>query len=317
MATTKQKQMFSDFIGQEGVKKKLEYWIRAHNKGAAMPIMLFLGAKGHGKTQFAEASFKEFIGENGKPKDHGIVNCSQFNDATQFFTEFIAAIQGREITCLLDECHCLPKDVQEALLTPFNPNGETIKPIQWRGEEYELDLKKQTFILATTEPNKILKPLMERLRKVTFERYSDNQIAQIVEKKAKKINIHKSVLKQLAPTCRKSPRTATVAVEEMERFAVLEGTKKFCDKTWKKYCNTMSVKPFGLDDNEIEILRVLAERGNCSLGEVASALNMTPASVQRGIEDYLLNMRFIEIDGKRKITQAGREALEAVEAICS
>ena len=312
---TKTPPMFSNFIGQSGVKKKLAYWIESHNNGYPMPVMIFLGAKGHGKTQFAEESFNYFLDKNGKKKPHCIVNCSQFQNADQFFQEFIAPIHGVDITILLDECHCLPKDLQEALLTPFNPNGQTVKNISWKGEEYEIDLKKQTFIFATTEPNKMLKPLMERLKKVVFARYSDNEIGQIIESKIDDgIDMCEEVIDKASETCRKSPRLATEMVDEMMRFASHEGTKTFNDKTWKKFIDIMSIRRYGVDSNELEVLKVLSERGACSLNEIASSLNMTPASVQRSVEEYLLNMRFLEINGKRHITKAGREALKVIMA---
>jgi len=617
--------MFTDFIGQEGVKKKLSYWIEAHNEGYPMPVMIFLGPKGHGKTQFAEASFNYFLDKNKKKKQNCIVNCSQFKNADQFFEEFIAPIQGADVTILLDECfppyveiltvdgfvkfkdltekhkvaqvdpndgsltyvkpkrlikrhhkgelvrfknknninlpttpnhdiltyksgtmewkktkasetnlhygrsvmkasksklgrdsltvmekfliayqadgskhnsksalfsfskerktsyflklmeeggfqfkelkpraspknrkecrrflvsnveclskvisdfikpsdfsyagcaeiieemvkwdgheysddyyhysstsesnvktyqevatlagysthksvqvdskkeehssvhmliinkkksfmetqnvkrttekyegdvhcvevdsgcivvknddkivvtgncHCLPKDLQEALLTPFNPNGKTLKHISWKGEEYEIDLTRQTFIFATTEPNKMLKPLMERLKKVVFSRYSDAEISKIIKSKVSKgVTIKPTVVEKASETCRRSPRLATEMVDEMMRFATYEGTSVFNEKVWDKFTSVMNIKRYGIDSNELEVLKVLAERGACSLNEIASTLNMTPASVQRSVEEYLLNRRWIYIDGKRHISQTGREALKEI-----
>jgi len=309
------KPFYSQFIGQKGVKKRLSRYIKGSNCGVPMPPMLFLGARGHGKTEIAEATFPLIMRKDGKSKrSNCVVNCSQFKNADQFFQEAIAPTQGMEITFLFDECHMLPSDVQSALLTAFNPNGQTIKEIAWKGEVYTIDLSEQTFIFATTEPNKMLGTLKERLENITFARYSAEEIGQIILIKKLDVKIKPDVLEEIAKTCRKSPRLAAKLVVEINRYAATESVKTFDQKTWEEYMFELDVKLYGIDNNELEVLKVLADRGSCQLGELASALNMTSSAVKGGIEPYLLNMRFIEIDGTRHITQAGRKALAEILA---
>ena len=54
------KDIFDGLIGQDNVKKKLSFYLKAFNKTSICPFLNFVGAKGLGKTEFAKAFVKSF-----------------------------------------------------------------------------------------------------------------------------------------------------------------------------------------------------------------------------------------------------------------
>ncbi|HBY67719.1 MAG TPA: hypothetical protein DEG69_08175, partial [Flavobacteriaceae bacterium] len=107
--------MFETLVGQNLVKKKLQFYKESYDTSKRMPFLFFVGAKGLGKTEFA----KQFASTLGKKMIE--INCSTIRNGEQFFEQiFVPAILDKDITILFDEAHALPKDLVMAFLTIFN-----------------------------------------------------------------------------------------------------------------------------------------------------------------------------------------------------
>jgi len=71
----------------------------------------------------------------------------------------------------------------------------------------------------------------------------------------------------------------------------------------------------GLNRIEIQVLRALAEVGECSLTNLAAKTGMTVDSLRRDFEMYLQKMNMMRVDRSgRSITAKGREYLEVLNA---
>ena len=64
-------------------------------------------------------------------------------------------IANNEVTILLDEAHALPKDLTNAFLTIFNTEKDHVKDFHWEEQVFTFNFKKQTFLFATTESDKL------------------------------------------------------------------------------------------------------------------------------------------------------------------
>ena len=138
--------MFDGLIGQETLKKRLKFYSRAKDATGTLPFILFNGAKGLGKTEFAKAFAKSLK----KPMIE--INCSTVRNAEQFFEQvFIPAILDKDVTILLDECHALPRDLEMAFLTIFNVEGAKTKRFEFGESSLLFDFQRQTFLFATKE----------------------------------------------------------------------------------------------------------------------------------------------------------------------
>ena len=97
---------FSELIGQESVKRKLSFYIKAFEKTSQAPFLLLSGAKGLGKTEFAKAFAKNLSNKEGDKRAFLELNCSTIKNNEQFFEQiFLPLIMDNEITILFDECH--------------------------------------------------------------------------------------------------------------------------------------------------------------------------------------------------------------------
>lgn len=299
--------MFKELVGQKEVKSKLGFYAKAHKAGAIVPPIMFNGAKGLGKTEFA----KQFA--KGIDRKLLEINCGTIRNAQQFFEQvFMTAIAGNEITVLLDECHALPKDLTEIFLTVFNTEGAKKKEVSIGDGFATFDFTKQNFLFATTEMHKIFDPLKDRMTIVDFETYSPVDLASIIQKKVSWVNYDKGILDEVADTVRGNARSAVKRALEVKAFCNVKNKDTLSRAYWNEMKKVLGIRPFGLSNLEVQILKTLKSNGPSSLQMLSAVTGMSRSAIQRDAENNLLRSGFLEIDGKRKLTTKGRTVLERV-----
>ena len=207
---------FDGLVGQECVKKKLSFYLDAFHKTSVCPFLNLVGAKGLGKTEFARAFGKNLYNRNGGKRSFVELNCSTIKNNEQFFEQiFLPLIADNEITILFDECHALPKDLTMAFLTIFNTEKNTRKRFEWNEMTFEFDFRKQTFIFATTESDKIFPPLKDRLTTIDFDPYSQEEIGKIIKICCEGILFSDECINKVASTIRSNARSAVMRSREI------------------------------------------------------------------------------------------------------
>jgi len=83
-------------------------------------------------------------------------------------------------------------------------------------------------------------------------------------------------------------------------------------KDWKKMCGILDIKPMGLSNLEVELLKILQERGNCSLQMLSAVTGMSRTAIQKEAELYLLKRGLMKINGQREISGKGMNVLEKI-----
>ena len=86
-----------------------------------------------------------------------------------------------------------------------------------------------------------------------------------------------------------------------------------CHTEWNKMQKKFGILPFGLTNTEVQILRALNKRGACSLQMLSAITGMSRQAIQLEAENNLLRKGFMDIDGKRKITNKGTKILEQIK----
>ena len=207
---------FSHLIGQENVKKKLNFYIKAYQATSVCPFLNLVGAKGLGKTLFAKEFAKQLHNKDGSKRPFLELNCSTIKNNAQFFEQiFIPLVMNNEITILFDEAHALPKDLTMAFLTIFNTEKTNTKEFVYDEQTFTFDFTKQTFIFATTESDKLFPPLKDRLSTVDFEQYSEENLGEIIKLNCEGINFTDESLKMTAKTVRGNARNAVMRSREI------------------------------------------------------------------------------------------------------
>ena len=307
------KDIFDGLIGQDNVKKKLSFYLKAFNKTSICPFLNFVGAKGLGKTEFAKSFARNLTNNDGSPRPFIEINCSTIKNNEAFFEQiFLPVIANNEVTILLDEAHALPKDLTNAFLTIFNTEKDHVKDFHWEEQVFTFNFKKQTFLFATTESDKLFPPLKDRLTTIDFEPYEYSELGEILQTKVPDVNFTPDALYQIAKTTRGNARNAVMRAKEIMLFCEAENSPTFNGDSFEKFCDTLGILPHGITCTEKQLLQILAERGASTLSMLSASTGLSTSSIRADHELYLLRKNFMQIDGKRKITPDGKKVLEAI-----
>ena len=299
--------MFESLIGQDHIKRQLEFYHSAYVSSSVTPFLMFNGAKGTGKTEFA----KQFAKQLKKPMLE--INCSTIKNSKQFFEQiFIPVIMGNEITILFDEVHALPKDLVMAFLTVFNIDNSRRREFSFEDSSLEFNFEKQTYLFATTEPDKLFAPFKDRMTIIDFKPYTEPQLASILQKKLDYVAFEPNTLAEISQSLRGNARSAVKRSKEIDMYCNSRNVSSFGKNQWEDLCSLLDISSHGLTNTEIEILKILKSRGECSLGMLSAATGLSRTCIQRDSELHLLKKGFMSIDGKRKITSAGTKAIAAI-----
>jgi|TARA_B100001059_G_scaffold38521_1_gene31163 Holliday junction resolvasome RuvABC ATP-dependent DNA helicase subunit len=298
--------MFSKLVGQPEVKSQLSFYAQAEKAGSIIPPIMLNGSKGLGKTEFA----KHFAVGMGKKLVE--INCGSIRNAGQFLEQvFMPAIAGQEVSVLLDECHALPKDLVDIFLTVFNVEGAKSKTVNFGESGFAtFDFTKQNFLFATTELDKIFAPLKDRMTIVDFQPYTPQDLKYIIKNKKDWIGYDPTVLNEIASSVRGNARSAVKRVLEISSYCNIKKID-FVDKSaWAGLKKILGIRPFGLSNIEVQILKTLSSHGPSSLQMLSAVTGMSRSALQRDAENGLLKDGFMTIEGKRMITPKGRKLLK-------
>ena len=299
--------MTKELIGQEQLKKRLKFYTDSKRATGVIPFLMFNGAKGLGKTEFAKQFAKTF----NKPMIE--VNCSTIRNGEQFFEQiFIPAIMDKDITILFDEAHALPNDLVMAFLTIFNVEGAKTKRFDFGDNSFVFEFERQTFLFATTEVDKLFPPFMDRLTVLDFEPYSTEELGRIMSKKIDWVKFQNNVMSKVASTLRGNARSAIKRALEIKAYCEVYNQSDFGIDDWNKLCKLIGILPHGITNTELQVMRILKERGACTLQMISAVTGMSRTAIQRDAEVYLLKEGFMKIDGKRVITNKGVKILQSI-----
>jgi Holliday junction resolvasome RuvABC ATP-dependent DNA helicase subunit len=300
--------MFDSLIGQDHIKKQLQFYAESHKATGVSPFLMFNGAKGLGKTEFA----KQYAKQLKKPLLE--LNCSTIKNNAQFFEQiFMPVIMDNEVTILFDEAHALPKDLVMAFLTVFNVESAKSKRFEWRENTFEFNFEKQTYIFATTELDKLFPPFKDRLTVIDFKPYKAKELGSILEGRLDWVNFQDNIVDDISRTLRGNARSAVKRSKEIEMYCESNNVSEFNLSDWNELCGLVNIKEFGLTNSEIEVLSILKQRGECTLNMLSAATGLTTTSLQRDVEVHLLRLGFMKIDKTRQITALGIKALDKIK----
>lgn len=302
---------FDNIIGQEKVKKRLNFFVQGQAKSRLSPHILFSAARGSGKTLIAQTYADQLINSEGKIRRRMTINCSTIKTLKRFFNDVLVPhVIGKEITILFDEASEIPDDMTMALLTILNPNQQNSNSFSYDDLTIDFDFRNVTFLFATTEAHKINPALLDRLERVDLEQYSTENLSAIVQKNSA-ARITDVAIEQISKVLRGNARKATQMANHIALYLSTKNKQTFDLDDWKEFCSNMGINPLGLSPMEIRVLQCLAEKSETTLTNLSAKTHMTRESLQRDIEMYLQKTNLMEVTPTgRKLTHAGRHYLE-------
>jgi len=99
---------------------------------------------------------------------------------------------------------------------------------------------------------------------------------------------------------------------ETSAYAEVHNKSTFNKADWKELCDLVGIMPFGINNTELQVMRILKERGACTLQMLSAVTGMSRTAIQKDAEIFLLKQGFMRIDGKRELTGEGTKALKKI-----
>ncbi len=276
-------QKFSDLIGQESLVKALTNAIELKRIANAY---LFCGPRGTGKTSSARIFAKSLNCAEGISVEPcqkcascvDITNASGLDvieidaasnrgidDAKELISQVqYAPINGRYKIFIIDEVHMLSKDAFNALLKTFEePPANVI------------------FILATTEPHKVLETIVSRCQRYDFRRITIDDIVKKLKEVAEleKIKITDDALFEIAKSSNGGMRDSLALLDQV---AVLGLKEEITREEIEALVGKVSFRPM------FELVRAMLSSDTVSALSIASEL-LKKGSEPRNLTDNLID----------------------------
>ncbi len=307
---------FANLIGQENIKSKLRFAIETKEAKRPLPHFLFASPYGYGKTRFIR-EFAKTITNGGTTGKYVEINSANIKSVTWFVEKvYLPYLQDRDnVTVLLDEAHEIPRSVQAWLLTVLNTEKSHIRRVVYDDSEIEFDFLRTSIHFATTDANKLSKPLKSRMEIMTFATYSQNDLAKIIEINCPDVDFQDNILEELALNIKPHPRAAGELARKVNDFCAIKGRKEFDSADFFNLSRMADIKLHGLDNIEVSVLKLLDERGPMTLTEISACLSIPANALRQDHEHHLLKKGLLRLDGKRHITTKGSEVVKNFKTI--
>ena len=306
--------LFPTIVGQDAPKRQLEFYIKNYDATGYCPHLMFTAPRGCGKTMLAKALAKN-LKLDGRTKKFYEMNCSTFRNVKQFFNQIVIPLMvDKDATFLFDEASELPKDVTMMLLTILNPNPERRNTFSYDDYSVDFDFRRLTFMFCTTEAQKVFHALMDRMERIDLEEYTPDELGEIVMRGMGDYTIEQKTLARISKVLRGNARAAQKMADNVKLYCDGFRRKKFVQEDWDSLKHTLGILPLGLSKIELQVLRILARKKECSLTFLSANTGLTKECLQRDYELYLQKNNLMEIStAGRKVTMDGKKYLDVLD----
>ncbi len=278
------------FVGQPQLKNRLRLHIDAATKtGRVLDHVLLEGFAGAGKTTLAHLIAEELCTD---------IEVVQMPVKPRILAGLLRQFDGGVM--FLDEIHRLTKSGQEDLLSVLT---EGYMQLDHGRKIYSSEYL--CIIGATTEPDKVIKPLRDRFPiKPRFVDYNDTEMGTIVAGMADKVGVELDDVTAmgLGASCGGVPRVARDLV-----FAARDLTAMELDVTVRNVLDLCEIDEDGLNADHSEYMRIMDQCGGIGVGlKTLSTLMQLPENTIRELERLLMKKGFLALEKPgRELTNKG------------
>jgi len=305
---------FEDVIGQEKPKMQLSHFIDYFRKHPVLPNFLFVAQKGDGKTMLSTL-FAKHLKEVRPDKNFApIINASLVENLDYFWEHVVLpyVAQGN-FTILVDEASELPRSVMMMLLTALQPNEQHRNSVLNYGVSVEFNFARTTFIFATTDPQKLTNAFKDRLKIVSLQHYTKQNIIDIIGRRldSKEITASSVSLDKLSDHIKHNGRAAVLLCDDIVRYCQLHSCSTFVEADCEELIKIHDLHLYGLDKNDLAVLKALRRDRFVKLMDLSSITGLERSAIQNEFETNLIRHGLMGRDTKgRYITKKGVSYLD-------
>lgn len=220
-------------------------------------------------------------------------------------------LSAKEGILFLDELHLLSATSQHSILQVldkrriFLSGGKSVQSIP---------VAPFTLVGATTDPDGVIGPLIDRFRLVLHLDYYDHtELAEIVRQRCWVLGweFEPELLGEIAKRGRGTPRIGLRLLQAARRVQVAEGSNVISVKHLRRACEVERISDLGLDNVQQKYLHLLGN-GPVRLNVLASMLGVSTKVLQKTVEPFLLrSLMIVKNDaGVRTLTETGQNHLD-------
>lgn len=286
-------QRFSDYVGQEKIKRNLDIVIQAAKKREeSIDHVLLYGPAGLGKTTLANIIAKE-MGVNIKVTSGPAIE--KVGDLGSILTN----LEDGDVL-FIDEIHRLNKMIEEVLYPAMEDykldiiigKGPAARTIQ-------LDLPHFTLIGATTRLGSLSNPLRNRFGSThRLEFYTPSEIERIVTRSASilGIGIDPSGASAIAHSSRQTPRVANRLLKRVRDYAQIQDIPVITETAAREALALYEIDRLGLEPTDRHILESIMRKfkgGPAGIQAIAAVAGEEIQTIEDVYEPYLIQLGFL------------------------
>ena len=301
---------WSEYIGQEQIKKNLSVFIEASKKRQeALDHVLFYGPPGLGKTTLALIIANE-MHANIK------VTAAPMIEKSGDLAAILTNLEEGDIL-FIDEIHRLSPAVEEILYSSMEdyridiiigsgPAAQTVK----------IDLPRFTLIGATTRAGMLSNPLRDRFgMSFRMQFYNAQELSKIVHQASLKLGkeIVNDAALEIAKRSRGTPRIALRLLRRVRDFSDVANEETISHNRAQYALDELGINEHGFDEMDLRLLNLLVSVSGRAMGlsTIAASLSEDEGTVEDVLEPYLIANGYLERTAKgRRATRNTYEVLD-------
>ena len=284
---------FSDFIGQEKVRERLELSVAAAKaRGDVMDHVLLCGPPGLGKTTMAYI-IGNAMGSNVKATSGPIL--AKPADLAGMLTNLSPGD-----VLFIDEIHRIQKNVEEYLYSAMEDFAIDIVLDQGvNARSVRLNLPKFTLVGATTRSGLLSAPMRSRFGLTNrLDYYTPAELARVVIRSAGILGvaIDPDGADEIACRSRGTPRIANNLLRWVRDYAQVRADNHITRPVADAALQMLDVDRYGLDEMDKRILTTILERfggGPVGLNNIAVSVGEEPGTLEEVYEPYLIQQGWL------------------------
>lgn len=299
-------------IGQRQLKNQFSMFERSFAKTGINPFFCIEGPRGYGKTMMTREYCKELTDPQGRPRPLIEINAAELTTMKSFIEIWFPKMRENNAALFIDEAHLLhPQKFQSPLLTICEESKSPVRHYKYEDrDEGEMsctfDFREYCLFFATTDQQKLIGPLKDRLESLAISQYSEDELWQIFLL-GLECTVSDQVQDEIISIFRGHPRSCVKLSKNLNSFAIGLGVDYINQEKWDEFRALMGIHDYGLNEQELHIVKVLGEFGPQALQDISAKTEYSRGVIQHQYELQLKKKHLLRVDGKRFLTDKGHK----------